>query len=94
MDEYDMMYKATEAHNGRPESYRIAPQSWRSANRQWDSIVCTVCTGCGRPLGKHENLKRLAFCLECRKILFPETVSPKESLRKRPFYRRTMGNFW
>jgi len=54
-------------------------KTWRSTNRQWDYILCIVCTGCGKPLGRYENLNRLAFCHSCREILFPETVAPRES---------------
>jgi len=50
------------------------PKGWRSPHRQWDYIVCTVCLGCGKPLGRYENMKRLAFCENCREILYPETV--------------------
>ena len=52
--------------------------TWRSNKRQWDKIICTVCTGCGKPLGRYENLNRLAFCLACREVLFPETVPPRK----------------
>ena len=54
-------------------------KTWRSTNRQWDYIICIPCVGCGKPLGRYENLNRLAFCHSCREILFPETINPRES---------------
>lgn len=64
------------------KNQRSRKPSYRSTNRQWDCIICTMCTGCGKPLGRYENQNRLAFCFECRKILFPDTINPKESWRK------------
>jgi len=56
-------------------------KSWRSEHRMWDYLICKVCAGCGKPLGKYEYRNNLAFCYQCRKILFPESVSPKETFR-------------
>ena len=67
--------------------------SWRSGHRQWDYIICTVCTGCGKPLSRYENLRGLAFCVSCREILFPETVTPYKSQRQRLPYARPRGQF-
>jgi hypothetical protein len=47
----------------------------------WDYLICRICAGCGKPLGKYEYRNNLAFCYQCRKILFPETVSPDETFR-------------
>jgi hypothetical protein len=49
-------------------------ESWRSQSRQWDYIIGTVCLGCGKLLGRYEELNRLAWCYSCRRILFPETT--------------------
>ena len=62
------------------------PKNWRSPNRQWDRIIRTVCTGCGRPLGRYENENKLAFCYQCRRILFPETMPSKESWQRKKYY--------
>ena len=63
-------------------------RTFRSYDRKWDYIVCTLCTGCGKPLGRYENLNRLAFCRNCRALLFPETVSPEHSIDRGFPYRR------
>jgi hypothetical protein len=84
MYEYDA-YKvesAIEAVYERPSSSKGRPRRWRAKDRQWDAIICTVCVGCGKPLGRYENLNRLAYCFDCRRILFPETINVSESHSK------------
>lgn len=81
MYEYDDMYEvsgAIEAQQTEYSDYR-SPASWRAKDRQWDAIICTVCVGCGKPLGRYENLNRLAYCFDCRMILFPETINASQS---------------
>ena len=83
MDEYETyeVEKGMEPYDGnRPYG---KSENWRSAKRQWDRIVCIVCTGCGKPLSRYENLNRMAFCLDCREVLFPETIGPREALRRK-----------
>ena len=46
----------------------------RSKNRKWDRIICVLCVGCGKPLSKYDNLNRHAYCIGCRKILFPRLL--------------------
>ena len=65
---------------------------FRSRNRQWDYIVCKVCVGCGKPLGRYENTKGLAFCRRCCEILFPESATEVESNRNR--YPYPTRNCW
>ena len=65
-DKGDKTYKKERSHIG---SYR----------GQWDKIICILCTGCKKPLGRYENFNRLAFCHSCREILFPETITPRDS---------------
>jgi hypothetical protein len=59
------------------------PSKWRSPNRQWDRIINKVCSGCGKRLGRYENKNNLAYCFECREILFPESIPARKSFRKR-----------
>ena len=78
------------AYNSRPKIYRS--KNWRSENRMWDYIICRVCTGCGKPLGKYEYQKNLAFCYQCREILFPESVTPHEAFHNRHTHSRSKGH--
>ena len=66
-------------HQRSYSTYERRSKTWRSKSRQWDYIICKVCTGCGKQLGRYENLKGYAFCFSCREILFPETVIYQES---------------
>ena len=93
MDKYEMyeVEKAIRAYSANKPHER--PSNWRSENRQWDYIICTVCTGCGKPLSRYENHKGLAFCFSCREILFPETVTLDKSRRQRFPYPRSGGQF-
>jgi hypothetical protein len=89
---YDNGYYASDKANEfvpkRGQTFEERGRTFRSYNRQWDYIVCTICVGCGKPLGRYENLSRLAFCRSCREILFPETVRDDESREKRFSNRR------
>lgn len=76
---------AIQALNNRYKAPEKIDRNWRSPSRQWDRIICRICTGCGKRLGRYENRKNLAFCYNCREILFPESVTPKEAWRKRRF---------
>lgn len=60
--------------------------AYRSPNRRWDLILWVLCGGCGKPLSKYETRKKLSYCYECREVLFPETIRPRESWRKRKGY--------
>jgi hypothetical protein len=72
-----------------PESScRKKPSKWRSPHKQWDRIVCKVCGGCGKRLGRYENTNNLAFCYECREILFPESVKARKSVSEKFKHRR------
>jgi hypothetical protein len=82
---YQEITQAIETIKGGYKKLRSRKSCYRSTNRQWDRIIRTLCTGCGKPLGRYENQKRLAFCFECRRILFPDTINPKESWRKPKF---------
>ena len=65
------------------EQRRVEPSKWRSPDRQWDRIINKVCSGCGKRLGRYENKNDLAFCYECREILFPETIPDRKAFMKR-----------
>jgi hypothetical protein len=85
-----IMYKSKmdeviEAINRLQPRYYIVEkkETFPSESRQWDRIIGKVCTGCGAALGRYEHENRFAFCLECRTILFPETVNRDETHRKR-----------
>ena len=96
MDKYKIYddIKATEGHKCDDHSiYERRDKNWRSGHRQWDYIICTVCTGCGKPLTRYENLRGLAFCVSCREILFPETVPRYKSRGQRFPYPRSRGHF-
>ena len=67
-------------------------KNWRSEHRMWDYLICRVCSGCGKPLGKYEYRNNLAFCYQCRKILFPETVSPHETFRNKNTHFPSKGH--
>jgi hypothetical protein len=69
--------KADRAFNGGNRAFKRRTFPRRSFGGQWDYIVRAVCLGCGRTLGRYENLHRLAFCYNCRKVLFPETIGPQ-----------------
>jgi hypothetical protein len=95
MDEYEIYFvnKAIEACNRAIRTNDGRQKPWRDKNRKWDYIIGTVCCGCGKLLGRYENLNRLAYCSSCRRVLFPETV-PHEYWRNRPaFYRKTSEQF-
>jgi hypothetical protein len=83
MDEYEIYYvnKAIEACDRAKQANEGRHSPWRSKNRMWDYVIGTVCCGCGKLLGRYENLNRLAFCSSCRRILFPETVHRENRLR-------------
>lgn len=65
---------AIKAHQRGYSTFQRRPKTWRSSGRQWDRIIRMVCSGCGKTLGRYEVYNRLAFCIDCRKFLFPETV--------------------
>ena len=67
-------------------------ESWSAEDRMWDYIICRVCTGCGKPLEKYEYQNNLAFCYQCRKILFPNSVSPHETFHNRRTYFESKGH--
>ena len=95
MDKYKI-YEVIKAIESCQRDYSVnesRDNSWRSKNRQWDYIICTVCTGCGKRLSPYENHKGLAFCFSCREILFPETVTLDKSRRQRFPYPRSGGQF-
>jgi hypothetical protein len=98
MSEYDAKYELDKAievcRNGYYEDCQLRPTTWRTKNRQWDRVICTVCTGCGKPLSRYDELKKHAYCPECRDILFPEVGSAREPFKRTLFYRRTKGDFW
>lgn len=85
MDEYEICERERgPGPRNRGQNHRgKMPKNWRSSSRQWEYLVCTVCAGCGKPLGRYENLNRLAYCKSCREILFPETV-----IRRQPRWKR------
>lgn len=89
MNEYEIYYvnKAIEACQKSKRANEGRAKAWRSENRKWDYIIGTVCCGCGKLLGRYENLNRLAYCFSCRRILFPETVTHEKWWRKRTSYR-------
>jgi len=77
MDRCDMYYyrnRAIKAQNGSRGAFSRRQRPWRSESRQWDCIVRVVCLGCGNTLGRYERINRLAFCFNCRDVLFPETI--------------------
>ena len=92
-DRMDEVIKAIEACNGYYSAYEIEPNVQIPDNRQWDRIICTLCAGCGKPLSRHDNFNRHAYCMECREILFPETVASKEFLKRGSNQDRGKGHF-
>jgi len=73
------LYEVTQAIRAVSNRYKLPEkrdQNWRSPHRQWDRIICRVCAGCGKQLGRYENRKNLAFCYSCREILFSDTITP------------------
>jgi len=83
--------KAIEACQKKYGEYYANSSDQRSGNRRWDYIIQTVCVGCEKPLGRYENLNRLAYCKSCREILFPETVDFEERHSQRSPYRKFRG---
>ena len=96
MDQYKMdeIIRAIEACNGNYNLYGKNPSTGPYKKKQWDKIICVLCTGCRKPLGKLENRKRLVYCSECREILFPETISPEETLHNMRRYSKWRGQGW
>ena len=90
VDKYEA-YKGYGPYNGN-RSY-VKSESWRSPKRQWDRIVHFVCTGCGKPLSRYETVNKLAFCLDCREVLFPETIGPKEALQRKVREVKRKGDY-
>ena len=58
------------AYHGRQYQQRYVQQY---LNRQ-DHAVKTVCTGCGRTLGKFDLLRHTGLCSRCRRFLSQETA--------------------
>jgi hypothetical protein len=86
MDKYyemDEVRRAIEAVDGRYDVHPPRLRYWRSKSRQWDYLICIVCAGCGKPLNRYETLNDFAHCYSCRKVLFPETITPKEEFKTR-----------
>ena len=73
---YQEIARAIEAVRYGQQSYQGQPTRYRSPYRKWDRILYKACGGCGKPLGRFENRNQLAFCYECRQILFPDTMTP------------------
>ena len=86
---YDNMYEVKGAigicNNGY-ESYKSQPGYLHSKYRQWDYIINKICTGCKKPISRYDTLEGYAFCSQCRRILFPETVNRSSSHGKRFSY--------
>jgi len=70
------------------EPCRAEMSKFQSPNRHWDRIINKVCSGCGKRLGRYENKNDLAFCYECREILFPESIPARKTFKKRFPVRR------
>ena len=76
---------AIKAYNYSETAYRKKPTPRRKKSGQWDSIIRAICIGCGRTLGRYENLHRFAYCYNCPKVLFPETVYSVKTARANLF---------
>jgi hypothetical protein len=90
----DEIIRAIEACNGDYSLYGQNLNAGLSGDKQWDKIICVLCTGCRKPLGKLENRKRLVYCSACREVLFPETVSPEENMSRMRRYSGWKGQGW
>ena len=64
------------------ESLKIQSGYGHSKYKQWDYIIGTVCTGCGRLLSRYDTGKGRAFCYQCSQILFPEPEHRSTSYKK------------
>ena len=73
------------------ERSRAELSKWRSPNRQWDRIINKVCSGCGKRLGRYENKNNLAFCYECREILFPESIPAQGNVQEKIFVSKSFS---
>lgn len=82
--------RAIRACSGERVPTEVRPQS-RHGGR-WDYIVRVVCIGCGTTLGRYELYHELAFCFNCRKFLFPDTVYTFESAERRFHAHRSNGH--
>ena len=83
---------AIKAYNGSKTAYRKMPPPKRKRKGQWDSIIRIICIGCGRTLGRYENLHRFAYCFTCRKVLYPETVYSVKTAQSRPLSSHSRGH--
>ena len=97
MVRYDLseIDRAIRAHN---ETYRVHnrrdTRPVRLRGGRWDFMVRAVCNGCGRTLSQHELRKGLAYCFNCRKVLFSETIPAYEPVRRQNRYPRPRGQWW
>ena len=78
MDEYKT-HKGGKGFDSRA-SYERA---FHSGAYKWDYIARIICIGCGKTLSDYDNLHGFAMCLNCRKVLFPETIHRDALPRKR-----------
>jgi len=85
MDRYEkrQIRQAIEAVNGTQRYYEPRPSSPGPRGGRWDKVIRVVCLGCAKTLGRYELLHGLAFCFECRRVLFPETVYANKSARNK-----------
>jgi hypothetical protein len=75
------MFKGRSAYKPHQRGYSTfrRPKTWGLSGRKWDSIIRMVCMGCGRSLSRYEVYNELAWCFDCRKFIFPETVGYKNA---------------
>ena len=78
------------AYGGNYHACRSGEDTRTSSRRLWDRVIRVVCTGCGETLGRYENERRLAFCYECRSVLFPETIVRYKSRK----HKASHGKLW
>ena len=83
----DEIHQDNRAHDLYYGSMRDArkrePRDQRCYGGRWDYVVRAVCLGCGKTLGRDELINGYAFCFNCRRVLFPETVYPYQTPRVR-----------
>jgi len=96
MTEYemdDMEYGFFDSFKSRYCERTKKPRGSRSYERRWDHVVRAICSGCGKTLSLTEGQRGLAFCYDCRRVLFPETLPSKKSYRKELPRRRLTITF-
>lgn len=94
MNAYEL-YEVNKAINDVSKGYNEIGRSQKTLapkTNKWDYILRKICLGCNKTLGIYEVQNNLAFCFQCRKYLFPETVYHQDPIKNRFRSLRSRGH--